>query len=212
MPGLQDSAFIWTARRSGYFAGRWFDYGSSRWLARFSHKLPGKHRTRRDYPRQLGRETLRNGLQRCGSGLVGAPHDFQDRRLKALGHFSVSRKALFSNGSGSWLRVFNTDQGCQFTALDFTELLKRHETAISVDGKGNWRDNIFIERSLKTLNYEEFCLRAYASISDAKQSITRCVTFYNQVRPYAPLARRTPDAVQLQPADQSRGITCGFIT
>jgi putative transposase len=92
-------------------------------------------------------------------------------------------------------RIFNTDQGCQFTALDFTELLKRHEIAISMDGKGCWRDNIFIERFWKSLKYEEVYLRAYESTSDAKHFLARYITFYNQVRPHTSLARRTPDAV-----------------
>jgi putative transposase len=92
-------------------------------------------------------------------------------------------------------RIFNTDQGCQFTALDFTELLKGHSIAISMDGKGCWRDNIFIERFWKSLKYEEVYLRAYESTSDAKHFIGRYITFYNQVRPHTSLAKRTPDAV-----------------
>jgi putative transposase len=92
-------------------------------------------------------------------------------------------------------KIFNTDQGCQFTALAFTELLKREGIAISMDGKGCWRDNIFIERFWKSLKYEEVYLRAYDSTSDAKHFIGRYVNFYNQVRPHTALARRTPDAV-----------------
>jgi putative transposase len=99
-------------------------------------------------------------------------------------------------------KIFNTDQGCQFTALAFTELLKRQGIAISMDGKGCWRDNIFIERFWKSLKYEEVYLRAYDSTSDAKHFIRRYVNFYNQVRPHTALARRTPDAVYFRQPTQ----------
>jgi putative transposase len=90
--------------------------------------------------------------------------------------------------------VFNTDQGSQFTSLAFTELLKRHEIAISMDGKGAWRDNVFVERLWRTIKYEEVYLRAYASVPEARASLGRYIEgFYNTRRPHSSLGRQTPD-------------------
>jgi putative transposase len=69
--------------------------------------------------------------------------------------------------------IFNTDQGCQFTSLEFTQLLKRYDIAISMDGKGCWRDNVFVERLWKSIKYEEVYLHAYDSVSAAKSGIGR---------------------------------------
>jgi putative transposase len=90
--------------------------------------------------------------------------------------------------------IFNTDQGSQFTSEAFTGLLKQHGIQISMDGKGAWRDNVFIERLWRSVKYEEVYLRAYGSISEAKASLTRYFAFYNQRRPHAALERKTPDA------------------
>ena len=92
-------------------------------------------------------------------------------------------------------RIFNTDQGSQFTSEAFTGLLKQHAIAISMDGKGCWRDNVFIERLWKSVKYEEVYLRAYDSVSHARQSIGRYIDFYNQRRPHTALDRKTPDRV-----------------
>ena len=90
--------------------------------------------------------------------------------------------------------VFNTDQGSQFTSLAFTELLKRHEIAISMDGKGAWRDNVFVERLWRSIKYEEVYLRAYASVSEARASLGRYIDgFYNTRRPHSSLDGQTPD-------------------
>ena len=90
--------------------------------------------------------------------------------------------------------VFNTDQGSQFTSLAFTGLLKSHEIAISMDGKGAWRDNVFVERLWRTIKYEEVYLRAYASVPDARASFSRYIDgFYNTRRPHSSLDRQTPD-------------------
>src|SRR3970282_601470 len=79
--------------------------------------------------------------------------------------------------------IVNTDQGSQFTSLEFIEKLKASSIAISMDGKGAWRDNVFIERFWKTLKYEEVYLRAYDTVSEARASIARYVAFYNQRPP-----------------------------
>jgi putative transposase len=90
-------------------------------------------------------------------------------------------------------QIVNTDQGTQFTGSEFIDKLKSHEIAISMDGKGCWRDNVFIERFWKTLKYEEVYLRAYDTVSEARSSITRYVSFYNTRRPHSSLEDRTPD-------------------
>ncbi len=89
--------------------------------------------------------------------------------------------------------IFNTDQGSQFTSLDFTRLLTGNDIAISMDGKGAWRDNVFVERLWRSLKYEEVYLRAYDSVGEARRSIGRYFDFYNGKRPHSSLDRKTPD-------------------
>ena len=91
-------------------------------------------------------------------------------------------------------QIVNTDQGSQFTASEFIGKLKSREIAISMDGRGCWRDNVFIERFWKTLKYEEVYLRAYDTVSEARESIARYLAFYNGRRPHSSLQDRTPDA------------------
>ena len=101
--------------------------------------------------------------------------------------------------------IFNTDQGSQFTSTEFVGLLQRHDIAISMDGKGCWRDNVFIERLWKSVKYEDVYLRAYDSVSHARQSLGRYFDFYNTRRPHTALDRQTPDRVyfQLQPVPKA---------
>jgi putative transposase len=87
----------------------------------------------------------------------------------------------------------NTDQGSQFTGVDFTAVLIKNGIAISMDGKGAWRDNVFVERLWRSVKYEEVYLRAYDSVSEARASIGRYLDFYNGRRPHTSLDRRTPD-------------------
>ena len=89
--------------------------------------------------------------------------------------------------------IFNTDQGSQFTSSDFIEVLQRNEISISMDGKGAWRDNIFVERLWRSVKYEEVYLKAYQSVSEARDSIGRYLQFYNTLRPHSALERQTPD-------------------
>ena len=89
--------------------------------------------------------------------------------------------------------IFNTDQGSQFTSTDFTKVLKDAEIAISMDGKGAWRDNVFVERLWRTVKYEEVYLRAYAGVAEARASIGRYLGFYNGKRPHSSLGGKTPD-------------------
>ena len=89
--------------------------------------------------------------------------------------------------------IFNTDQGSQFTSVEFTGLLRGHGIAISMDGKGSWRDNVFVERLWRSVKYEEVYLRAYESVGEARASLRRYLDFYNRKRPHSSLDRRTPD-------------------
>ena len=92
-------------------------------------------------------------------------------------------------------KIFNTDQGSQFTSSDFIKVLAAREIRISMDGKGAWRDNVFVERLWRTIKYEEVYLRAYASVSEARASIGRYLGFYNSRRPHSSLDGKTPDQV-----------------
>jgi putative transposase len=89
--------------------------------------------------------------------------------------------------------IFNTDQGSQFTSADFIGVLLNVGIAISMDGKGAWRDNVFVERIWKSVKYEEVYLRAYGSVSEARASLGRYLDFYNGRRPHSSLDRHTPD-------------------
>ena len=90
--------------------------------------------------------------------------------------------------------IFNTDQGSQFTSIAFTSLLMKHDILISMDGKGSWRDNVFVERLWRTLKYEEVYLRAYANVPEARASLGRYIdSFYNTKRPHSSLDGQTPD-------------------
>ena len=89
--------------------------------------------------------------------------------------------------------IFNTDQGSQFTSTDFTGVLLKAGIAISMDGKGAWRDNVFVERLWRTIKYEEVYLKAYETVSDARASISSYLDFYNRRRRHSSLDRQTPD-------------------
>jgi len=89
--------------------------------------------------------------------------------------------------------IMNTDQGSQFTSINFIEALKGAKIQISMDGKGAWRDNVFVERLWRTIKYEEVYLRAYDSVSAARESLRRYINFYNTRRPHSSLDGCTPD-------------------
>ena len=96
-------------------------------------------------------------------------------------------------GKYSKPEIFNTDQGSQFTSAAFTGLLADNAIAISMDGRGSWRDNIFVERLWRSVKYEEVYLRAYDSVAEARASLGRYLDFYNRKRPHSSLDARTPD-------------------
>ena len=93
--------------------------------------------------------------------------------------------------------IFNTDQGSQFTSTEFIAVLKTAEVAISMDGRGAWRDNVFVERLWRTVKYEEVYLRAYTGVTEARASIGRYLGFYNRTRPHSSLGGQTPDQAYL---------------
>jgi putative transposase len=89
--------------------------------------------------------------------------------------------------------IFNTDQGSQFTGAAFTGVLAEKEIRISMDGKGAWRDNVFVERLWRTIKYEEVYLHAYESVGAARAGIGRYLDLYNRRRPHSSLDGMTPD-------------------
>jgi len=91
--------------------------------------------------------------------------------------------------------IMNTDQGSQFTSLEFTDLLKSHGIQISMDGKGCWRDNVVIERFWRTVKYEEVYLKAYQTTTEARAQLTQYIRFYNEMRGHQALNGQTPDSV-----------------
>ena len=90
--------------------------------------------------------------------------------------------------------IFNSDQGSQFTSEAFTKILKVHDIKISMDGKGRWIDNVFIERLWKSVKYEQVYLHAYESVGEAKSQLTSYFGFYNNSRPHSSLGGITPDS------------------
>jgi putative transposase len=99
--------------------------------------------------------------------------------------------------------IFNTDQGAQFTCEAFTDVLKAHGVAISMDGKGRWLDNVFVERLWRSVKYEDIYLRAYETPAALRVGLTRYFDFYNARRRHAALDRRTPDAVYFDEVAQA---------
>ncbi len=101
--------------------------------------------------------------------------------------------------------IFNTDQGAQFTSNDFTGALKEHNIRISMDGKGRWIDNVFIERLWRSVKYEEVYLHAYESLIQARSGLDKYFTFYNTKRKHQTLKCK-PDEVyyaDLPPLDEA---------
>jgi len=98
----------------------------------------------------------------------------------------------------------NTDQGSQFTSGDFLGVLQRQGIRISMDGKGCWRDNVFVERLWKTIKYEHVYLHAYDSVSEARIKLATYLDFYNRRRPHTALDGRRPDDVYFNSLPQQQ--------
>ncbi len=102
------------------------------------------------------------------------------------------QEAIARNGKPE---IMNTDQGSQFTGTEFIGELHKHGIAISMDGRGQWRDNVFVERLWKSVKYEDVYLKAYETVSDARAGISSYIDFYNSRRPHRAHGGRTPDVV-----------------
>ena len=102
------------------------------------------------------------------------------------------KEALMKYGTPEF---FNTDQGAQFSSDDFTGVLQSHKIKISMDGRGRWMDNVFVERLWRSVKYENVYLHAYGSIAEANRELGIYFEFYNRTRPHQGLERLTPDAV-----------------
>ena len=106
------------------------------------------------------------------------------------------KEALEKHGAPD---IFNTDQGSQFTSEAFTGVLLKAGVAISMDGRGAWRDNVFIERLWRSVKYEEVYLKAYSHVAEARTSLEKYFTFYNTRRPHQGLDGMTPDQAYFTP-------------
>ena len=130
-------------------------------------------------------------MRSCSIGIIVAP------LLTAFAAYNLFHAFLLLNLKPQRRHgkpdIFNTDQGSQFTGSAFTGALASNGIAISMDGKGAWRDNVFVERLWRSVKYEEVYLRAYDSVSDARASIGRYLDFYNGRRPHSSLDGSTPD-------------------
>ncbi len=110
--------------------------------------------------------------------------------MEAIHAAEVLEEALAKYGQPE---IVNTDQGSQFTATVFTDVVLNRGIKLSMDGKGAWRDNVFVERVWRSVKYEEVYLKAYDSVSHARRSIGDYMNLYNQKRPHSSLADQTPD-------------------
>ena len=136
---------------------------------------------------------------------LGAVVDWFTRRALSP-RVSITRDAAFciealeeAVGKHGKPEVFNSDQGSQFTSEAFTGVLLANGIAISMDGKGAWRDDVFVERLWRSVKCEEVCLKAYDTVAQARSSLGRYLDFYNRQRPHSSLDRRTLDEAYLNP-------------
>lgn len=103
--------------------------------------------------------------------------------------------------------IFNTDQGAQFTSDDFLQVLRTHQIRISMDGRGCWRDNIFVERLWRSVKYEDVYLHAYETIRQVRIGLRRYFTFFNHRRPHTVHGGRTPDQMYHVPRSNSSAVS-----
>jgi putative transposase len=138
---------------------------------------------------------------RSGLSVPGGGHGLGEPDGAELASVEHDGRLVLCRGPGGALarfgkpEIFNTDQGSQFTGGDFTGVLTRAGVRISMDGRGRWMDNVFIERLWRSLKYEDIYLKGYADGREAKAGIAQWVAFYNTRRPHMALDHRTPMAV-----------------
>ena len=121
------------------------------------------------------------------------PHSIGLASVQHTDHRLLHRSRTSGEAAYGTPDIFNTDQGCQFTSLECTDLFKDNGIQISMDGNVCWRDNVCVERLWKSVKYEEVYRHAYDTVSAAKQGLARDVTFNNQRRPHSALDRKTPE-------------------
>ena len=127
--------------------------------------------------------------------------DWASRRVLAWRLSNTLDVSFCSEALGEAIRkygipeIFNSDQGSQFTSEVFTDILMSHGIKISMDGRGRWMDNVFIERLWKSVKYENVYLKAYGSITEVRQGLREYFEFYNSRRRHQSLDRRTPNEV-----------------
>jgi putative transposase len=110
--------------------------------------------------------------------------------LEACHAVDVLQEALTRHGAPE---IVNTDQGSQFTAEEFVRAVHDRGCRLSMDGRGAWRDNVFVERLWRSVKYEEVYLHAYDSVNEARRSIMRYLDWYNRFRPHSKIKKKTPD-------------------
>jgi len=123
--------------------------------------------------------------------------------LEACHAVDVLHEAFNRHGTPE---IVNTDQGSQFTAAEFVQAVEDQGCRLSMDGRGAWRDNVFVERLWKTVKYERVYLHAYDSVNEARKSIMQYLDWYNRSRPHSQLKKKTPDeayAVMLPTVEQA---------
>jgi putative transposase len=139
-----------------------------------------------------------------GAGLAPVEHD---ARKPGDAGFCVAalEEALARFGRPE---IFNTDQGSQFTSFAFTSVLREAEVRISMDGRGRWMDNVFIERLWRSLKYECVYLHAFETGSELRAGLGRWITYYNTQRPHSGLAGRTPVEAYRRIGQSDHGGAC----
>lgn len=161
-----------------------------------------------DRPNQVWATDLTYIPMRRGFVYLVAIVDWATR--KVLAHrVSISMTSDFcvdalneANAQYGTPEIFNTDQESQFTSMEFTQVLKDHHIRISMDGKGRWVDNVFVERLWKSVKYEHVYLHAYETVAEARAKLGDYLAFFNSRRPHSSLDRQTPDMVYFKTQPQ----------
>ena len=155
---------------------------------------------------------LPSGLVKPSAGVGGLPDSIMDWHSRHVLAWKLSNTmdtsfcvAALEEALGKGRpEIFNTDQGSQFTSEAFTQTLQEQRVQVSMDGKGRYLDNIFVERLWRSIKYEEVYLKAYQTVAEARTGINAYLEFYNRQRPHQALGYRTPAEVY-QHGQEERG-------